>query len=311
MYSNVYKGIHLTFEEQINLFEERGMKFKDGKDKAIEKIKFINYYKIKEFSLPYMNENKLYKENVYFEDIIHRFYWDKNLRLYFLRITEKIEISLKTSIAYILGREFGAFGYLDFKKWTDKNRYCRYYISHKENEFKRKFALLSYETGSKIISEYKKEYPKELPIWLIIDLFSLGDIIDLYTLLNQKFRKEIAKLHGLELEQFESWIKNIRLARNLSAHNHNIVDIEFTTKPKIQIQEMKEKLHIYDIKSNTTTNKIALTVVIMEYLVFKINADFPGGAIKKALKQLCKYKTDEEAQKLGFKNFQIIEKLKI
>ena len=49
----------------------------------------------------------------------------------------------------------------------------------------------------------------------------------------------------------------------------------------------------------------------MEYLVFKINPDFPGGVIKKALKQLCKYKTGEEAQKLGFKNFQIIEKLKI
>ena len=78
MYSNIYKGIHLTFEEQINLIEKRRMKFKDGKDKAIEKLKFINYYKIKEFSLPYMNENKLYKENVYFEDIIHRFYWDKN-----------------------------------------------------------------------------------------------------------------------------------------------------------------------------------------------------------------------------------------
>ena len=98
MCSNIYKGIHLTFEEQINLFEERGMKFKDGKDKAKEKLKFINYYKIKEFSLPYMNENKLYKENVYFEDIIHRFYWDKNLRLYFLRITEKIEISLKQAL---------------------------------------------------------------------------------------------------------------------------------------------------------------------------------------------------------------------
>ena len=27
---------------------------------------------------------------------------------------------------------------------------------------------------------------------------------------------------------------------NLSAHNHNIVDIEFTTRPKIQIQEMKK-----------------------------------------------------------------------
>ena len=90
---------------------------------------------------------------------------------------------------------------------------------------------------------------------------------------------------------------------NLSAHNHNIVDIEFTTKPKIQIQEMKEKLHIYNLKNNITTNKIALTVVIMEYLVFKINPDFPGGEIKKALKQLCKYKTDEEAEKIGFSHW--------
>ena len=38
MCSNIYKGIHLTFEEQINLFEERGMNFKDGKDKAKEKL---------------------------------------------------------------------------------------------------------------------------------------------------------------------------------------------------------------------------------------------------------------------------------
>lgn len=93
--------------------------------------------------------------------------------------------------------------------------------------------------------------------------------------------------------------------------------IHLTFEEQINLLNLKfkfkkwKKNFIYDIKSNTTTNKIALTVVIMEYLVFKINADFPGGAIKKALKQLCKYKTDEEAQKLGFKNFQIIEKLKI
>ena len=130
------------------------MKFREGKEKAEYKLKFINYYKIKEFSLPFMDENENYKDDVYFEDIIHRFYWDKNLRLYFLRITKKIEISLKTNISYILGRDFGAFGYLDFKEWTDKNRYCQYYISHKEKEFKRKFALLGYETKSKIITKY-------------------------------------------------------------------------------------------------------------------------------------------------------------
>lgn len=42
--TNTYDGKHLTFEEQIELFEKRGMKFREGKEKAKYKIKFINYY---------------------------------------------------------------------------------------------------------------------------------------------------------------------------------------------------------------------------------------------------------------------------
>ena len=42
--TNTYDGKHLTFEEQIELFEKRGMKFREGKGKAKYKIKFINYY---------------------------------------------------------------------------------------------------------------------------------------------------------------------------------------------------------------------------------------------------------------------------
>ena len=34
----------LTFEEQKDLFKERGMKFED-ENNAIETLKFINYYK--------------------------------------------------------------------------------------------------------------------------------------------------------------------------------------------------------------------------------------------------------------------------
>jgi len=60
---------------------------------------------LKEASLPFFFENK-YIENTRFEDIVFRFYEDRNLRLYFMRIIEKIEISLKTNFSRILGREF-------------------------------------------------------------------------------------------------------------------------------------------------------------------------------------------------------------
>lgn len=306
-----YQGVHLSYEKQIKLFKDRGMLFKD-EEKAIEKLKFINYYKIKEFSLPYMISDVEYKDGVYFENIIERFYCDKNLRLYFLRITEKVEISLKTQIAYILGRDFGAFGYLKFNNWCDKNVYCKYYTEQKQKDFKKKIKLLEFEyENRKIIKKYREKFKNELPIWLVVELLTLGDIVDLFLLLDSKYRKEIAENLGLERYVFETWVKNIRLTRNLSAHNTNIIDIEFSTKPKIVDSVMNDKLHEYNLTSNTKTNKIALTIVIMENLTYRINPIFPGGGIKKVLKQLCPNKTDVEAQKLGFKDFKTIEKLRI
>ena len=159
--------------------------------------------------------------------------------------------------------------------------------------------------------EHKKKFLGDLPVWLSINLLTLGDIVDIYTLMNQKYRREIAANHELDLDQFETWIKNIRLVRNLSAHNSNIIDVEFTTKPKIKEQKLLDKLFFYDEAKNLTTNKIALTIVIMEFIVFKINPDFPGAGINKALKRICKNRTDEEAQKLGFKNFKTIDELTI
>ena len=53
------------------------------------------------------------------------------------------------------------------------------------------------------------------------------------------------------------------------------------------------------------------SILILEYLAFVINLKYPDGAIRKSLKKLCRNKTDEEAQKLGFKDFEIIKNLKI
>lgn len=109
------------------------MIFKDEEETA-KKLTFINYYKIKEASLPFFRNNK-YLENTTFENIIFRFYEDRNLRLYFMRIIEKIEISLKTNFSRILGREYGEVGCLNFKQWTDNDEYCKYYIKYKQKDF--------------------------------------------------------------------------------------------------------------------------------------------------------------------------------
>lgn len=114
-----YTETHLNYEEQLEKFISRGMIINDRK-KALERIKHISYYKIKEFSSFFMKPDGTYKKDTYFEAVIQNFYFDKNLRMEFLKCSEKIELSIKNKIAYILGAKYGAFGYLKFSNWCDR-----------------------------------------------------------------------------------------------------------------------------------------------------------------------------------------------
>ena len=103
-----YNRKHLSFTEQISRFESRGMSFPD-KSKALSKLEHINQYKLKEFAIPFeksfvneQGEKDFKYENICFDEVISRFYKDKNLRVHLLHCIEKIEVSVKTKFAHIL-----------------------------------------------------------------------------------------------------------------------------------------------------------------------------------------------------------------
>lgn len=293
-----------TIKEQVELLKKRGMKI-ENQEKAEEVLSFINYYKIKEFTLSfYDKEKEMYTKNISFDEILTKFYENKNLRMDLLRLTEKIELSLKTKISYILGEKLGALGYLKFNNWCNKEKFDKFFLIEKEKEVLNRIEKAFNKDKNIIMNDFKTY--DTLPVWIAFNLLTFGEILNVFKLMNKKDKKNIATKHNASLENYLSWLEAINLIRNLSAHNYNIVDFEFKTKPKIN--KFKDKLHLYNGKP---TNKIAGVILILEYLVYSINKNYCGGSVKKRLKKLCKNRTDEEAQYLGFKNFEIIEKLKI
>lgn len=294
----------LTFAEQVTLFEQRGMII-PNREKAERMLSFISYYKLKEMSLPFLINDK-YIENFSFDDMLTRFYENKNLRLNLLRLTEKVELSLKTKIAYILGRKTGAYGYLDFNLWIDKTRYKETTRCLKEKDFKDRITKNIKRSKNELIKPFIPS--NKVPIWLLVDVLSFGETLEMYYLIHKKDRFDIANSYNVDILIFISWLKNINMIRNSSAHNSNIIDISFSTKAKIP-EYMKSKLYIHT--DTTYSNKIAITILILEYLIPIINLKYPGGAIRKNLIKLCKNKSDKEAQRLGFKDFKTIELLKI
>ena len=137
---------NLTFQEQIELLKSRGIIVKNVK-KSSKKIENISYYKLKEYATPficaYIDGSPKYK-GLEFDELLERHYQDKNLRIHLFHVIEKIEVSLKTRLAYDLGN-MNAYGYLETDKWinkTDRNAYRKYkkdfeYIFEKHSKFEK------------------------------------------------------------------------------------------------------------------------------------------------------------------------------
>ncbi|WP_279119243.1 Abi family protein [Fusobacterium varium] len=304
-----YDKKHLDFEEQLDLLISRGMKV-NKREEAIEKLKNINYYKIKEFAEPYFKEyfeegiKKYRYEKIAFEEVITRFYQDKNLRIYFLHAIEKVELSFKAKFAYLLGKKYGAFGYLKFNNWCNKKEYCKHYLREKQEQFEAYIKRNMKKDTNFIIKEYFEENPENEfpPIWMLIEILTFGEILNLYGLMSEVNREEIANFYDCTDEELVSWLKNLKLVRNLAAHNSCILDIKFITQPVLR-KEWHQFIYTFKNNKNQTiiSNRIVVSVVILKYLISKINYNYSFGNFYKALSKLIRG-SDGAARKYGFSN---------
>jgi len=135
--------IALSWQEQLDLFKSRGMKVTDN---DIDKIKNISYYRLKEFARPLSTISKkdgvtsISYNGVEFKEVLTRYYQDKNLRIYLLHAIEKIEVSIKTRISYVLGKKYGAFGYLNFSSWSNRKKYTKFQIEKEQFSIKKRLS---------------------------------------------------------------------------------------------------------------------------------------------------------------------------
>lgn len=295
----------LTWEQQLDLFEQRGMivKFDDT-----EKLKHISYYKLKEFAKPFSklsNQNdkrSIVYTNIDFTEVLARFYQDKNLRIYLLHAIEKIEVSIKTKISFVLGERYGAFGYLNFSSWSNRDKFSKYKVE--TQQFYIKKSLLKTMKKSQL-SELKNRHNIEndgFPsVWLGIDLLMFGNIVTILESMSEKNLRLIALEYNCSTEELVSWMKCLHFVRNICAHNSKLIDIKLTTKPKVRSDWMDYFDNLY-LKGAIVkpSNKLAVVITIIIYLVNQINNKYQFSNIQSSINTLCK--DDNRATLLGFKD---------
>lgn len=217
-----------TINEQIELLEKEKKLLIDNEDYAKYCLLNLNYYRLSGYSLTMRKGDSFYKGSK-FSDIMQIYNFDKELRLFILKYLEDIEISLRTHIAYELGKQDidpdGQISYLNEDNFISKKHYEEF-MSDMPSE-------ISKSNQEAFVKHHRRKYKGLLPAWVMVETLSFGKASTLFSSLNTAIKKQICETyyHGIRYTAVENLLEGLVVLRNLCAHHARIYNRGITIKP--------------------------------------------------------------------------------
>ncbi len=109
----IYNKPALSFNDQINLLESRGLTIND-RTRTIRHLSNVSYYRMSAYMLPFKKRDStgkiidVFLEGTTWDDIYNLYKFDRKLRLLVFDAIERIEIALRTQEIYQLSHKYGS-----------------------------------------------------------------------------------------------------------------------------------------------------------------------------------------------------------
>lgn len=214
-----------TFEEQVEILCKRGLHVED-KAFAIDVISKVNYYRFTAYLLPFKKYSEnCYKEGATFNNIYRTYEFDQRLRNVILSAIEPIEILLRTKLAYYHSHEYGAEGYMSPDNFDRADLHNTFNLQLQEKIRNNASALF--------VSHHINRYEGHFPIWVAVELFSIGMLSKFYANMKLEDRKSVAKIFNTGPDHLKSWLICITYLRNLCAHYMRLYFNKIVKIPKL------------------------------------------------------------------------------
>lgn len=288
----------LTPEQQRARFAERGITFpRDTKVRDANKIQEIGYYKLKEFAYPFFDtESETYK-NLSFKALLNRYYQDKNFRIFMLHAIEDVEVRLNNAVASQLGQKYGAFGYLEFNNWVNRE-IPKFQVEKNQYFFKSNLLKKIKRSNLRDLRQRQNLNNDGFPtVWTMVDSLTFGDTVHLVEAMAPANLKRLANSFACSPTELVSWIKCMNFIRNVCVHNSDLIDIRLITKP---LPPSEYRTCILPVQGGYA-NGVAIAVLILKHLMNHVNSRYKFVNIEDSLKKIIG-DDDGIAHMLGFAN---------
>ncbi len=247
--------------ELVDLLEDRGLTIDGERGEAAYLIEAVGYFHLKGY-LAVLKEavrRKDYRSGTKFSDAIALLQWEQRLSALLLEQIGKVEMRLRSAVVECIGTGRGD-GYLEEANYDVnrlKNQHARK-LDHRSrvqlSEWdwfvdwleKRIYAVMREKEFEFIQGHANKRKNQHLPLWILLETMSLGDLLIIYEHLSPKNRAAVAAKFAnasaaggqLKENEFGRMLEAIRTLRNMASHYHAFFDKQFPFPP---LSEFRDK----------------------------------------------------------------------
>lgn len=312
----VSEKVYKTDEERIEILKKRNMTIDEESSIHREVITNYNYYNVvnayKDLFLEKDTQSEQYINGTTPDQLLAIYKFDEALRIILLRYLLKIEEKVKHCITQSFFSHF-----LNDENLTQNEKDTlhkdssyinkKYYDtsdSQKEGTFAR-FQEIAY---NQISSQYKKDnssikkYKDEhgyIPMWVLFNILMFGNISKFFTILNKDIKIKVMKLMDIKwnfqveqetIEQFESTLEILTLARNVCADNERLYCFTHKISLKDRYLSFKEALPSPKDRDFNAKANMKFSIFSVIFLISKF--------IKKTENQAMLNEINKEVEKL-------------
>lgn len=279
-----YSKPPLSFEAQADLLLKRGL-IADRQD-LIQRLQTVNYYRISGYLFPFRRDDDTYNPGTTLDQVWAIYTFDRQMRIMTMDAIERVEVAVRTQLAYHFARTCGPFDY----------NYIKYLPGINQLEHEKWLNDLRAEVNRSnevFIRHFKKKYGdihKELPIWMLTEVMSFGKTLTFFRGVNHEIQQAVAVRYRIPHNVLESWLRSLNAIRNICAHHGRLWNRTLGYKPQLPNRRKHSQWYSpFDIPQD----KLFSLLTILNFLLkvdaptsqwklrlFKLFADHPHISIR-------------------------------
>lgn len=271
-----YDKIFKTLNSQLRTLRSKGLIVKPSAKRILAAE---NYYNVingyKDLFLDKTTTTERYVSGTEFTEIYALYLFDREIRYIFLKTLLKLENQIKTVIAYRFSEKYNHDNYLKLSNFKS-------YSSNKDlnsimsviSTFQ---SAIAYQTSKHAaVGHYSTKYGY-VPLWVLVNVVTFGNISRFYGVLKLTDRQKIAKDFSIKEDEMRSYLKLMSMYRNVCAHEERLYNYKVKSREIVSGDNHTRLAIPTDVNGKHTCGKndlFALLICLKEMLPNKKRGEF-------------------------------------